>query len=224
LILEWLRAGRRWDRALSTLSAAAIGLLIGLAPLLAYYWMASGNPFRPTQAMEVERFFQSSAPAPSAPALKPDKTRIGYPPPGWHGGTIEAVQGGGLRLSNLRTTLPGNIAIMRGAYGDVMLAIAIWGAVVALVRRRALFVVAVSPRRRGVGVAAPVLAVTLAGLGAWRAYASLDVRGSFQRTEMLRARTAFARVVEPGAVVITTEDIGRPAENIEYYSGVARAL
>src|SRR5438445_6528728 len=94
--------------------------------------------------MEVERFFQSSAPAPSAPALKPDKTRIGYPPPGWHGGTIEAVQGGGLRLSNLRTTLPGNIAIMRGAYGDVMLAIAIWGAVVALVRRRALFVVAVS--------------------------------------------------------------------------------
>src|SRR5207302_2028872 len=144
LILEWLRAGRRWDRALSTLSAAAIGLLIGLAPLLAYNWMTSGNPFRPTQAMEVERFFQSSAPAPTAPAPQPDKTRIGYPPPGWHGGTIEAVQGGGLRLSNLRTTLPGNVAILRGAYGNVMLAIAIWGAVVALVRRRTLFVLAVS--------------------------------------------------------------------------------
>ena len=144
LTLEWLRAGRRWDRAVSTLSAAAIGLLIGLAPLLAYNWMTSGNPFRPTQAMEVERFFQSSAPAPTAPAPQPDKTRIGYPPPGWHGGTIEAVQGGGLRLSNLRTTLPGNVAILRGAYGNVMLAIAIWGAVVALVRRRTLFVLAVS--------------------------------------------------------------------------------
>jgi len=325
LTLEWLRAGRRWDRAVSTLSAAAIGLLIGLAPLLAYNWMTSGNPFRPTQAMEVERFFQSSAPAPTAPAPQPDKTRIGYPPPGWHGGTIEAVQGGGLRLSNLRTTLPGNVAILRGAYGNVMLAIAIWGAVVALVRRRTLFVLAVSyvliglvffsfwsrpdnrylsgvfcmlpllivegtlgtldvvrvlarrrlaargtglalgaaaalvvgatmvaaprtgvmpmlswivptltavalvaaavaPHRRVAGVAAPVLAVTLAALGAWRAYTNLDVRGGFQRPEMLRARTTFARVVEPGAVVITTEDIGRPAENIEYYSGVAWAL
>jgi hypothetical protein len=31
-------------------------------------------------------------------------------------------------------------------------------------------------------------------------------------------------VVEPNAIVITTEDVGRPAENIEYYSGVARAF
>jgi len=41
---------------------------------------------------------------------------------------------------------------------------------------------------------------------------------------MLRARATFARAVEPGAVVITTEDVGRPAENIEYYSGIAWAL
>ena len=31
-------------------------------------------------------------------------------------------------------------------------------------------------------------------------------------------------MVEPGAVVITLEEIGRPAENIDYYSGTARAL
>ena len=41
---------------------------------------------------------------------------------------------------------------------------------------------------------------------------------------MLRARQTFNKAVQPGAVVITTEDVGRPAENIDYYSGVARAL
>jgi hypothetical protein len=42
---------------------------------------------------------------------------------------------------------------------------------------------------------------------------------------MLYARTNFQRLVERGAVVITTEDVGRPAENIEYYTGGAvRAL
>jgi len=41
---------------------------------------------------------------------------------------------------------------------------------------------------------------------------------------MARARAIFARKVEPGAVAITTEEVGRPVENIEYYSGVAHAL
>src|SRR5204862_1523837 len=54
--------------------------------------------------------------------------------------------------------------------------------------------------------------------------AGAQTRATFQRGEMLRARATFARAVEPGAVVITTEDVGRPAENIEYYSGVAHAL
>jgi hypothetical protein len=31
-------------------------------------------------------------------------------------------------------------------------------------------------------------------------------------------------LLEPKAVVITTEEVGRPAENIEYYSGTANAL
>jgi hypothetical protein len=41
---------------------------------------------------------------------------------------------------------------------------------------------------------------------------------------MARALATFARAVEPGAVVITMEDVGRPGENIDYYSGVAHAL
>jgi len=52
----------------------------------------------------------------------------------------------------------------------------------------------------------------------------LEFSAAFQEPEMVHARAVFARKVEPGAVVITTEDVGRPAENIEYYSGVAHAL
>src|SRR5262249_5776403 len=42
--------------------------------------------------------------------------------------------------------------------------------------------------------------------------------------EMVRARRRFAGAVRPGGVVITSEEVGRPAENIAYYSGVATAL
>ena len=41
---------------------------------------------------------------------------------------------------------------------------------------------------------------------------------------MLRARATLGRVVEPGSVIITTEDVGRPGENIDYYSRVAQAF
>jgi hypothetical protein len=41
---------------------------------------------------------------------------------------------------------------------------------------------------------------------------------------MLRARATFAAAVGPRAVVITTEEVGRPAENIDHYSKVAHAL
>jgi len=51
-----------------------------------------------------------------------------------------------------------------------------------------------------------------------------EKRATFQRPEVQTARFVFGKAVEPGSVVITTEDIGRPAENIEYYSGVAHAL
>jgi hypothetical protein len=41
---------------------------------------------------------------------------------------------------------------------------------------------------------------------------------------MERARATVAAVVPPGSLIITTESVGRPAENIDYYSGVAQSV
>ena len=68
------------------------------------------------------------------------------------------------------------------------------------------------------------LQIDIVGLAGWRLSHVLEFSAAFQEPEMVHARAVFARKVEPGAVVITTEDVGRPAENIEYYSGVAHAL
>lgn len=43
-------------------------------------------------------------------------------------------------------------------------------------------------------------------------------QGSRGRSDVERARRAIEAVVEPGAVVITTTEVGRPAENIDYYT------
>ncbi len=317
-----------WRPVLRQLAAGAAALTLGLAPLLAYNTAATGRPWRFTQGMEVEGFFAAPVtPAPDPPA----EPRVGYPsgawgggtlsPVQWRGGTISPVQGGGLRLGNLAQVLPRNVALLRAAYGDVLLALALWGALVALVQRRVLFLAAVpyavlallffscwsrpDPRylsgvhlllpllvvegalgtsalvrsrrpaeacwlaagfalalgavallagetpgtgtlahsillvpalaaagalaaawsRRDVtALGAPVLAVALVVLAGWRLSPLLETSATFQGEEMVRARAVFARKVEPGAVVITSEDVGRPAENIEYYSGVAHAL
>jgi hypothetical protein len=79
-------------------------------------------------------------------------------------------------------------------------------------------------RRDVTAVVAPALALVLVVLAGWHLSPLLETSATFQQPEMVRARAIFARKVEPGAVVITTEDVGRPVENIEYYSGVAHAL
>jgi hypothetical protein len=314
---RWWRLGgwpllRRW--ALT----GALGVAIGLAPSLAFYWFATGNPFVPTQGVELRRLFLP-ADAGAAPP-EPPGVKIGYPP-GWRGGTIEPVQGGGLRLSNLPTTLPGNLAKIQQGYGPVLLALAAWGVVVGLYLRpaftaafvayllvaipffscwtrpdhryligvwlivpmlvaegamgtldlvvrlarlraetlaravavvaaalltavyftsglgeqaplldvsrwttgvlvMALLVAAALPRHRVSMVAGPLLALTLVVINSTRAMASLETRASFQRPQAKRAASVFRQAVEPNAVVITTEDVGRPMENIEYYAGV----
>jgi hypothetical protein len=329
LIPGGLLAGARWQReraaprrVLAGLAAGALGLGLGLAPLLAYNWMATGNPLRPTQGMEVQGFLEAAPPPPPMAA----EPRTGYPPGAWRGGVWGAVQGGGLRLAHLPRTLPGNVGLLRGAYGDVLLGVAVLGALLALVQRRLLFLAAVPycvvallffscwarpdtrylagiylfmpmlvvegvlgsldlvrrlvrggrrllgqqlslaagalllavavavrvppaatalptlvvilcgvgviglaaaslwPHRRVTAVAAPLLALLLFVLSGIRTSASLDRRASFQRPAVLRAQARFSRAVEPKAVVITTEEVGRPAENIDYYSGVAHAL
>jgi hypothetical protein len=75
------------------------------------------------------------------------------------------------------------------------------------------------PHRRIARLAAPPLALGLVLLAAAR-FTAPSPRASFQRSEVERATATVRQNLKPRAVVITTEDIGRPAENFEYYGGV----
>ena len=305
--------GGAW-RSGALAGAALAGFLAGVTPLLAYNWLAVGNPFRPAQAMEVEEFFSPVA-SDTSPVADPGRWT-------WHGGAWTQVQGGGLRLANLGTTLPENIAELRRTYGDFLLALAAWGALLAFASHRTLFVatvpyvvvaflffscwshpdsrllvgvyvllpllvlqglfgslalvlrvaghrsttiarllalslsvvvlaVALLPPVSNQASALPALAWLLATMGVFALLAAAAggrgnaehgaafalligltalaaIRGvpgwikhaRFQRAAMERARASFATAVQDAAVVITTEDVGRPMENIEYYAGV----
>src|SRR5262245_61062275 len=80
----------------------AIGYAVGVAPGLAYNFAVHGNPFAPTQGMEIQNPFSAIGDWLTSSAWAA----------GWHGGTYAQVQGGGLRLSNLKRTLPGNWHIL----------------------------------------------------------------------------------------------------------------
>jgi hypothetical protein len=133
-----LLAGR-WRRSEShaplvrLAAAASLGLLIGLLPSFVYYGIATGNPLRPPQAVEVHDFF--------GPArldgldLSTPNQRVGYPPGAWRGSDVEPVSGEGMKLVYLPTTLPGNWAKIRRLYGDVLVLLAVMGLGVAAVLR-----------------------------------------------------------------------------------------
>jgi hypothetical protein len=314
----------------TAIGAGALGVLIGIAPFLAFNWAATGNPFLPTQGMELP-LLPSSTETPKAEVAPPvspateTTPKVGYPPGGWRGGTKDQVQGGGLRISHLETTLPGNWRILNNAYSPVLLGVAIWGAVVAAILRPVLAAGAISyavvaflffscwPRadhrylvgvfifiavlmvegvfgtpdlvrlllrrrqrqvaqavavgaalllaggtwlswdglakasvlpvlvpivalgaaaaalaaltaRRVSGIAAIVLMLALVGVKVSRVEAESGRRAPFQRAQMLQARANMSRYLEPNSVVITSEETGRPAENIEFYSDRADAL
>ena len=76
----------------------------------------------------------------------------------------------------------------------------------------------VLPRVPWAGVLAPVLAVALTIMTAAMAWPGLAFRAPFQGPEMRRARAVVGERVPADAVVISTEDIGRPAENIGHYT------
>jgi hypothetical protein len=320
---QWLRGRVAPRRIAAALGAGALGLLFGLAPFFAYNYLATGNPLRPTQGMELDSLLPTT---PAGPAGTPAPTadgRVGYASMAWQGGTQYGVQGGGVRLRNFSRTFPGNINLLREAYGDTLLGIAVLGALLVMVQRQALFLTAVpycglavllfsfwgrpdgrylsgvfvfvpmlivegalgpadllarlSGRvRRGVAIAgglavaaafvaaafvppiapagalpvltvavplvaatsilatlisrraaaaaAPLLALGLVALTATRALSGEQRRATFQRAQMERARATVAAVVPPGSLIITTESVGRPAENIDYYSGVAQSV
>jgi hypothetical protein len=63
-----------------------------------------------------------------------------------------------------------------------------------------------------------VVAVAVADTG------SVPRRAPFQGLQMRLARQNLSRLLEPNAVVITSERVGRPAENIEFYGSRVHAL
>src|SRR5207247_1117449 len=81
--------------------------------------ITTGNPFRPTQGMEIESFMPS--PPPPTPTI--GGNRVGYPSL-WKGGSFRQVQGGGLRLQNFPQTAPAEWSYIYTAYGTVLLALA----------------------------------------------------------------------------------------------------
>jgi len=78
---------------------------------------------------------------------------------------------------------------------------------------------AMMPSRRISAVLAPALAIVLVGITIQQANATVARRAPFQQPQAELARDVMRRALEPKSIVITTEDIGRPAENIEYYGG-----
>jgi hypothetical protein len=323
LAVRWMREQRVRAQVFRIAGGAALGFVVGVLPTLAYNAAATGNPFRPTQGMEIQNLFQS-APAPAAAG----GPRIGYPSSLWHGGTAAQVQGGGLKLSNVPLTLRSYGTRLQGEYGMSLLALAGVGIVTALVRRPLIVLLAVpycvaallfysgwvrtdgryiigvytfinilitegvlgpielvrvlmrrageapargfavvlavvgvaltivaspavmsapavgrvvlatlwwllplattvglmgaalGPRRRVTAVVAPLLATALVGELAYVVATGVQSRAAFQYGQMVTARQTLRDTVEPRSIVITTEDIGRPAENIEHYGGV----
>ena len=68
-------------------------------------------------------------------------------------------------------------------------------------------------------IAAVALALALVFFGTtW--LAEPGPRAPVQRSEILRATEVARRTFKPRAVLITSEDVGRPAENYEYYTDV----
>ena len=332
--VRWIHERRRL--ALPGTALAALALILGIgagaSPFFAYNWVTMGNPLLPTQGMELPLLPSQAPPAfkRRAPTTPPTSQpagdgKVGFPSAGWHGGTLEQVQGGGLQLAHLSTTLPGNWTMLLRAYTPLLFGVAVWGAVVASVMRPMLaagavsygvaaflffscwprpdfryligvfvflpmlvvegtlgtldlvrmvwkqhkpelarglavfaagvfltgatmlrpapgglplptFLVvtltigvaaamaAVKPARRIVALAAPVLMLGLIWCKVSEVQALASRRAPFQQAQMLEARANMQRLLEPNAVVVTTEEVGRPAENIEYYSGVASAL
>lgn len=316
------RPGARTLVARAGLAAAA--LLVGLLPTLSYNAVTTGNPLRPTQGMEIDKFL------PSTPAVTAGEPRVGYPPGMWKGTTVAQVSGGGLKLANFSRVAPGEWGFIFAGYGWVLLALALLGAITASVQRPALFlfvvpyavlaflfyscwdrpdrryiigiytllpflvaegvfgtldfvrtigerrgenfarpiaigiaaagvllailpfppppatsdanllskgavavfsvvlpvalalgagVLAWQPERRVSAALAPALAVVLVIFAVQRADATRAIRAPFQGPQAALARGTMRRALEPRAVVVTSEDLGRPAENIEHYGG-----
>jgi hypothetical protein len=89
------------------------------------------------------------------------------------------------------------------------------GAGAALVGAAALVPVA-TPAAAAIGPLVPALAFATVGLT--RMMRGAGTRDPFQAAQVARARATLESVLPPGALVFTTPALGRPAENITYYT------
>jgi hypothetical protein len=142
---RWAKTTGGWRALRRTALGGAFGVAIGLAPMLAFNWISTGNPFVPAQSVELNAVFGEKNPWQRSAVDPPARVaaRVGYPSPGWHGGTMRYVQGGALKVANLPTVLPGNLRKLRAAYGVVLLGGAAVGVIVGAVLRPVLVVAAV---------------------------------------------------------------------------------
>jgi hypothetical protein len=83
----------------------------------------------------------------------------------------------------------------------------------------ALGAAAAWPAQPVASVAVPALALAFVVMGS-ASLAAPTSRATVQGPEIARAAEVTRRTFAPRAVLITTEDIGRPAENYEYYTDV----
>jgi hypothetical protein len=83
-----------------------VALGVGASPLLAYNFATMGHPLSFTQGGEFREMLGLLQPASAhaAPA-----------------GSVAVPSGGGFRLANLRTTLPGNLTLLGRAFGSLLL-------------------------------------------------------------------------------------------------------
>lgn len=323
LLLLWWQGP--WPRR--QLAGAALMFLLGVSPLLVYNQIATGNPLLPTQALEFNQVLSQGPQKDKgssllAGLLLPDEARAAVTPAAPVRGPQQYQklnQGGGFRLSHLRTTLPGNLRQFPKVFGELGVALGIFGACLAI-RRPILFLAtvpyiflatffysfwtradprylagafllftplilfgarelvaalgqfrekgipavgyvmalltvagagvlayglnlqvpsalplvllallgaiasgalsaAVSARMQAHQVFGFVLGVLLVGTFCWRTHQSWGGRASFGAEQVALAQANFEALVEDQALVLTSYRYGRPAENINYYTG-----
>jgi len=85
----------------------------------------------------------------------------------------------------------------------------------------ALVARALLPPGRGRAILPVGLALCLAVIVGWRTTSSFALRGSFQQEQVETAREVIESATGDRAVIFTTVEIGRPAENINFYTGAS---
>lgn len=120
---------------ISAIAGAAFAFLIGITPLLAYNQAATGNPLRPTQAMEFKTLLSNLHPADVVASIFTPRESHAAGPREFR----RLIQGGGFQLAHLERTLPGNLRRFEAVFGPLGIGLGLLGAFFSLRRPRLFF-------------------------------------------------------------------------------------